>query len=122
MMDAHTTVRAFSLVSRVAHLNRDAGEIGAGMLASLVDEANTIMAAYEPRKVHDVVATLSELCADGLLLRDMLAVSVSPDIYETFIDVAEGIESAPGYVAPTTVAEARAHLSNALELTKRTHP
>ncbi len=32
-----------ALIERVARLNRDAGEIGPGMLASLVDEAKSIL-------------------------------------------------------------------------------
>lgn len=95
---------------------------GHGLLATLLDLPTKEVQQYSPKQVDSAVRGLRDLCADGLLLRDMLAMSVNPDTYEAFIDVAEGIESAPDYVAPTTVAEARAHLSNALELTKRTHP
>lgn len=35
-------IRAAALVQRVAGLNRDAGEVGAGMLAQLVDEARAV--------------------------------------------------------------------------------
>lgn len=36
-------IQLYKLAARIARLNKDAGEIGAGMLASLVDEANRII-------------------------------------------------------------------------------
>ena len=42
---ANGEMKAF--VERVSRLNRDAGEIGAGMLAQLVDEARAILAKVE---------------------------------------------------------------------------
>lgn len=42
-VDASMVDAMCSLVNRVANLNRDAGEIGAGMLASLVDDARKII-------------------------------------------------------------------------------
>ena len=40
--DALRIIELQALAERVARLNRDAGEIGAGMLASLVDEARRL--------------------------------------------------------------------------------
>ena len=37
----------YALAERIARLNKDAGEIGAGMLASLVDEATRIIEKVE---------------------------------------------------------------------------
>lgn len=37
------------LIRRLANLNRDAGEIGPGMLVQLVDQARAILAAEESR-------------------------------------------------------------------------
>lgn len=122
-MDAHTIVRAFALVARVGRLNPFAGEIGPGMLAILVQEAREVAGAVSSGggfyvATHDH----SGVIADGLLMRQVLAVSIDQTKAETFGDVVDGIEAAHGWTPPTTIADARTRLQDAIDQTNRIHP
>lgn len=53
-MNDATTSKLHALAVRVANLNRDAGEIGAGMLAQLVDQAREIVPYAAPLSVNGI--------------------------------------------------------------------
>lgn len=53
-MNDDTIKKLHALAVRVANLNRDAGEIGAGMLAQLVDQAREIVPYAAPLSVNGI--------------------------------------------------------------------
>jgi hypothetical protein len=113
MSPEHVTIKLAVLVSDVGNLNPNVAEIGAGRLATLVQRA---------QEVAPYIDRLAGVVADGLLLRDLLAITLDADKCETLADVIHGIESAPGFAGPTTVDAARAQLFIAIDQTKRIHP
>lgn len=97
-------IKALRLVDRVSRLNPDAGEIGAGMLASLVADARDIAATTE---------TIGTVFTDAELFRRMCAAATDPAVGPTFADLLERNAPPEG---PRTPEEFRTVISNALNL------
>lgn len=118
-MDSRVFFAALALAGRVSRLNPAAGEIGAGMLASLVADARAIQSYLNPKDATEQIAATEEAGAvydDGVLLREMVgAILNDTDRADTAQQaLAAMLETAP----PGTVSEYLAHLRAAFQQSK----
>jgi len=123
-MDSRVFFAALALAGRVSRLNPSAGEIGAGMLASLVAEARTIQGYINPKDGAAQVASAEEaaaIYADGLLLREMVALMLPADHdkWETAQDILQGLIDSN---EPKDVSGYIAQIRATIEQTNRVHP